>query len=53
MTKKDEQYEGREDYFVDVDRMISEGLGRGTVNGTQAGKIEEARPFEKETPPNK
>lgn len=53
MADKDELYEGREDLFVDVDRMINEGLGRGTVNGTHAGKIEEAHSLEKEDPPRK
>lgn len=33
-------YEGREDAFMDVDRMVNEGLGGGTVS-TDNGLIEE------------
>ncbi|MCM3712615.1 hypothetical protein [Halalkalibacter oceani] len=49
--KKDSQHEGRDKYFVDVDRMINEGLGGGTVNDHHAGKIEQARDFKEEDPP--
>jgi hypothetical protein len=45
-------YEGREEKFVDVDRMINEGLGGGTVHGHQSGLIEESRgDLENEDPP--
>lgn len=52
--KKDaSNYEGRDEVFMDVDRMINEGLGGGTVHGTHAGLIEESRgDVEEETPPN-
>ncbi|WP_165763721.1 hypothetical protein [Halalkalibacter urbisdiaboli] len=53
MAKKDQLHQGREDYFVDEERMLDDGLSGGTVSNDQAGKIEEARPFKKETPPNK
>lgn len=33
-------YEGRDDAFMDVDRMVNEGLGGGTVS-TENGLIEE------------
>ncbi|WP_413374620.1 hypothetical protein [Alkalihalobacillus sp. 1P02AB] len=44
--------EGREEFFMDIDRMINEGLGGGTVNEHHSGKIEQARELEKESPPN-
>lgn len=55
MTEKDKerQDEGRRQYFMDVDRMINEGLGGGTVDDNRAGMIEEARPLQKEDPPSK
>ena len=28
---KDGKHEGREDYFMDIDRMVTEGLGGGQV----------------------
>lgn len=36
----DSLYEGREDKFVDIDRMVNEGLGGGVVSD-QNGLIEE------------
>lgn len=33
--------EGRQDNFMDIDRMINEGLGGGTVVPEQDGLIEE------------
>ncbi|ARK29149.1 hypothetical protein [Halalkalibacter krulwichiae] len=46
-------YEGRDKKYVDVDRMINEGLGGGTVHGQQSGVIEESRgDLENESPPN-
>ncbi len=49
--EKGSKYEGRDEYFMDVDRMINEGLGGGTVNDTHAGIIEESRDLETEDPP--
>jgi len=28
---QDKDYQGQEDYFMDIDRMINEGLGGGNV----------------------
>ncbi|GAE35656.1 hypothetical protein [Halalkalibacter akibai] len=56
MSKKKtgSSYEGRDKKYVDVDRMINEGLGGGTVHGHQSGLIEESRgDLENEDPPNK
>jgi len=39
-TLKDTLYEGKEDKFMDVDRMINEGLGGGYVSKDN-GLIEE------------
>jgi hypothetical protein len=36
----DLKYEGREDHFMDIDRMINEGLGGGNVT-PHNGLIEE------------
>ncbi|MCR6106796.1 hypothetical protein HXA34_10905 [Salipaludibacillus agaradhaerens] len=45
-------YKDRDRYFLDVDRMINEGLGGGTVNNKEnSGIIEEARELGKESPP--
>ncbi|REE68704.1 hypothetical protein A8990_13740 [Paenibacillus taihuensis] len=30
-TSNDKQHEGREDHFMDIDRMVNEGLGGGQV----------------------
>ena len=50
--KKKESEQGREKYFMDVDRMINEGLGGGKIAGHHAGTIEEARPLEEEDEPS-
>lgn len=44
--------EGRDEFFMDIDRMINEGLGGGVVNEHHAGTIEEARDLEREDRPN-
>ncbi|GGH88033.1 hypothetical protein JOD43_003586 [Pullulanibacillus pueri] len=31
-AEKDLQHEGRQEYYLDIDRMMSEGLAGGTVN---------------------
>lgn len=52
-TKKEPSYEGREEYFMDVDRYINEGMAGGSVfSRDKYTNIEEARDLEKETPPN-
>jgi len=40
MDKKDEKFEGRDKNFMDIDRMVNEGLGGGQVT-EQNGLIEE------------
>lgn len=53
--KKSEEanFEGREEYFMDVDRMINEGMSGGIVfQREEYTNIEEARELEKESPPN-
>ncbi|WP_139995984.1 MULTISPECIES: hypothetical protein [Paenibacillus] len=37
----DPKHEGREDYFMDIDRMVNEGLGGGNVT-LQNGLIDES-----------
>jgi len=50
---KDLQYNGKDEAYLDVDRMINEGLAGGTViNREKNTNIEEARNLEKETPPH-
>lgn len=49
----DNQHEGRDKYFVDVDRMISEGLAGGTVSPKyDRDQIGETHDFPKEDPPH-
>ncbi|EGL81673.1 hypothetical protein CathTA2_2859 [Caldalkalibacillus thermarum TA2.A1] len=43
----DPDHEGRDRYFVDIDRMINEGLGGGQVT-LDNGLIEEARELSEE-----
>ncbi|MBO8165448.1 MAG: hypothetical protein H0Z34_17345 [Brevibacillus sp.] len=38
--ERDSLFEGRDDHFVDIDRMVNEGLGGGMVS-RQNGLIEE------------
>lgn len=40
-VEQDARNEGREDHFVDVDRMVNEGLGGGNVT-LHNGLIEES-----------
>ncbi|OLO36417.1 hypothetical protein BTR23_15210 [Alkalihalophilus pseudofirmus] len=45
--------EDRANFFMDVDRMINEGLGGGTVSmNYNSGEIEEARDLVEEEPPH-
>lgn len=37
---RDAKHEGRDDFFMDIDRMVNEGLGGGQVT-SQNGLIEE------------
>lgn len=53
MTEKGSKFEGREKAFMDVDRMINEGLAGGLVHEANNNKnIEEARDLTHEVPPN-
>jgi hypothetical protein len=59
MDKKNEtqadqgsNYEGRDKAYVDVDRMINEGLSGGSVHARDdSTNIEQARELPKEDPP--
>lgn len=45
-------YEGRDKAFLDIDRMINEGLSGGSVhNRYDSSNIEEARELPEESPP--
>lgn len=39
-TNTDKLHQGRDDYFMDIDRMVNEGLGGGVVS-LHNGLIEE------------
>jgi hypothetical protein len=41
MNNRDSVYEGRDNYEMDIDRMVNEGLGGGTVS-EQNGLIKES-----------
>lgn len=49
-SRRKESDQGKEHYYMDIDRMINEGLGGGRVAGHHAGRIEQARDLEKEDP---
>ncbi|MEH7305815.1 hypothetical protein [Neobacillus drentensis] len=45
-------YEGRDKVFMDVDRMINEGMSGGSVHSRHdSTNIEEARDLQEEQPP--
>lgn len=50
MNENDVQHEGRQEKFVDVDRMINEGLGGGQVTD-QNGLITDTVELTEEEPP--
>lgn len=51
-VKKELLYEGKDKAFVDVDRMINEGLAGGTVTMREdLTQIDEARELVDESPP--
>jgi hypothetical protein len=53
-TKNDSLYEGRDKAFMDIDRMMNEGLSGGSVHNREGAKnIEEAHDFHAELPPKK
>ncbi|MBY0144897.1 hypothetical protein [Neobacillus niacini] len=50
--KKDLQYEGKDKVFLDIDRIINEGLSGGSVHSRHdTTNIEEARDLSEEEPP--
>ena len=52
-AKKDLEFEGRDEAYLDIDRVINEGLAGGTViNREEKTNIEEARELSEEEPPN-
>jgi hypothetical protein len=51
--KKDLQYEGKDKVFLDIDRIINEGLSGGSVHSRHdTTNIEEARNLIEEEPPS-
>ncbi len=51
-AKKDLEFEGKDKAYLDIDRMINEGLAGGTVfNREENANIEEARELPEEEPP--
>lgn len=52
--KEDLQYEGKDEAYLDIDRMINEGMSGGSVHMREdTTNIEEARDLEQEEPPHK
>lgn len=52
-AKKELQYEGRDKVYLDIDRMINEGMSGGSVHSRHdTTNIEEARNLTKEEPPS-
>jgi hypothetical protein len=52
-AKKDLEFEGKDKVYLDIDRIINEGLAGGTViNREENTNIEEARDLSEEEPPH-
>ncbi|NYE05603.1 hypothetical protein F4694_002356 [Bacillus niacini] len=52
-TKTDLQYEGKDQVYLDIDRIINEGLSGGSVHARpDTTNIEEARNLTEEEPPS-
>lgn len=52
-TMNDVKYDGKDLVYLDIDRMINEGLAGGTVINRETNtNIEEARELEKEEKPH-
>ncbi|WP_160724601.1 hypothetical protein [Bacillus sp. USDA818B3_A] len=52
LTNQESAFEGRDKAYVDVDRMINEGLSGGSVHSRyDTANIEEAHDLPKEQPP--
>lgn len=53
-AKTDLQYEGKDKVYLDIDRIINEGLSGGSVHSRRDNtNIEEARNLTEEEPPSK
>jgi hypothetical protein len=53
-AKTDLQYEGKDKVYLDIDRIINEGLSGGSVHSrAHTTNIEEARNLPEEEPPSK
>jgi hypothetical protein len=51
--KKDLKFEGKDKVFLDIDRIINEGLSGGSVHSRHdTTNIEEARDLTEEEPPS-
>lgn len=51
--KKDLQFEGKDKVYLDIDRIINEGLSGGSVHSRHdTTNIEEARNLSEEEPPS-
>ncbi|GLB58770.1 hypothetical protein [Cytobacillus sp. NCCP-133] len=51
-ASEDLDYEGRDKTYMDIDRIINEGLSGGSVHGRGDDmNIEQAREFHEEKPP--
>ncbi len=51
--KKDLLHEGREKAFIDIDRMINEGMAGGTVSSEGNAQIGHSIELPEEEPPRK
>lgn len=52
MKEKESLYEGRDKAYMDIDRMINEGMSGGSVHSRRdTTNIEEARDLVEEQPP--
>jgi len=52
LTQKGSAYEGRDQVYLDIDRMINEGMSGGSVHSRyDTTNIEEARDLVEEEPP--
>ncbi|MEH7180787.1 hypothetical protein [Neobacillus vireti] len=52
-VKKDLEYEGKDNVYLDIDRIINEGLSGGSVHSRHdTTNIEEARNLTEEEPPH-
>lgn len=50
-NKQEETYEGRKDRFMDIDRMVNEGLAGGKITENKSGLIAKGEDFPKQEAP--